>query len=141
MSEISTNMVLDGITLALRAAYPDSKIESNNVMQGLKCPAFIVQLVTASQTVRGSNRWKRLPRFDILYFPIGDNEDCYTVADNLCEILEVINLPGGDKIRGTDMTFEVVDEVLHFLVSYNHFVYKDEDEIPMENLNIKQGGL
>ena len=141
MSEINTNMVLDGITLALRAAYPSSKIESNKIMQGLKCPAFIVHLITASQTARGSNRWKRLPRFDILYFPMREREDCYTVADNLCEILEVITLPSGDKLRGTDMTFEVVDDVLHFLVSYNHFVYRSEDEIPMENLDLQQGGI
>lgn len=141
MSEINTNRVLDGITLALRAAYPNSKIESNKIMQGLKCPAFIVRLIKSSHIVRSRDRWRRLPRFDILYFPLRESEECYTVADNLCEILEVITLPGGDKIRGMDMTFEIVDGVLHFLVSYNHFVYKEGEEMPMENLKLQQGGI
>ena len=40
MSEINTNMVLDGITLALRLAYPGSHIESDSVEQGLETPAL-----------------------------------------------------------------------------------------------------
>ena len=45
MAEISTNIILDGITLALRSAFPGSHIESNAVKQGLRQPAFIVLLV------------------------------------------------------------------------------------------------
>ena len=50
MAEISTNIILDGITLALRSAFPGSHIESNAVKQGLRQPAFIVLLVNAEVT-------------------------------------------------------------------------------------------
>lgn len=140
MAEVSTNIVLDGITLALREAYPDAHIESNAVKQGLRPPAFIVHLVNAEVEAYPAGRAKRLPRFDVLYFPQKGREECYGVADNLCTVLELIELPGGDKLRGTDMSFEVTDDVLHFLVSYNHFVYKQIDEVKMGTLKIEQGG-
>lgn len=140
MSEINTNMVLDGITLALRTAYPDSQIESSAIEQGLTPPAFIVLLVSAEQVARTGQRYKRLPRFDILYFPKKGREECYAIADELCSVLELITLPSGDMLRGTDMSFEVSEGVLHFLVSYNHFIYRKADETMMENLKFEQGG-
>lgn len=140
MAEISTNIILDGITLALRAAHPDSQIEADTVEQGLTTPAFIVLLVSAEQTQQRAQRWKRLPSFDVLYFPKNSREECYKIADELCRVLNVITLPGGDKIHGTGMQYEVVDGVLHFLVSYNHFVYAEVAQENMTDLTLKQGG-
>lgn len=140
MAKISTNIIRDGITLALRAEYPEAHIEADKVKQGLRPPAFIVRLVDSSQTARGPNRWRREPRFDIRYFPQAGEKDCLAVADELYRVLEVIDLPGGDKLRGVDMTHEVVDDVLHFLVSYKHFVYREADEPTMEDLELIQGG-
>lgn len=140
MSEISTNIILDGVTRALRAAYPDYKIESKSVEQGLRPPAFIVLLVTAEQRKQMGQRWKRLPRFDVLYFPKAGREECYAVADELCQVLELIALDGGDLLRGTGMSFEVIDGVLHFMVSYHHFVYRETEEEAMESLKIEQIG-
>ena len=134
MAEISTNIILDGITLALRSAFPGSHIESNAVKQGLRQPAFIVLLVNAEVTDYPAQRKKRLPRFDVLYFPKAGREDCYGVADTLTEVLEV------NKLRGTDISFQVTDGVLHFLVSYNHFTYKTAEEVKMGTLKIEQGG-
>lgn len=139
MSEISTNIILDGITLALRSAHPTHRIESRAIEQGLRPPAFIVILVSAGQIARVGQRWRRTPRFDVIYFPKEGREECYAVADDLCQILEMITLPTGDSLRGTDMDFEV-DDMLHFFVSYNHFVYRKTGEETMGNLKFEQGG-
>lgn len=140
MSEINTGLILDGITLALRAAYPTCKIESDTIEQGLTPPAFLVLLVDVEQTRRVGERWYRAPRFDVLYFPEKGREECYAVADDLCMTLELITLPGGDKLRGTEIGFEVTDGVLHFMISYNHFVYRETEEVYMGELKIEQGG-
>lgn len=140
MSEISTGKIIDGITLALRTAYPDYQIESDTIEQGLTPPAFLVLLVDVEQVRQVGERWRRLPRFDILYFPAKGRKECYAVADNLCTVLELITLPGGDLLRGTDISFQVTDGVLHFLVSYNHFTYKTAEEVKMGTLKIEQGG-
>lgn len=141
MAEISTNLILDGITIALRKAYPDARIESNAVKQGLRPPAFLVFLVSAGKITHPNSRWWCTPRFEIVYFPQKTCEECYSLADSLCEILEVISLPNGDKVRGTDMDFSVTDNVLHFFVSYPYFVYCKKEETPMEDLKITQGGV
>ena len=86
-------------------------------------------LVNAEVTDYPAQRKKRLPRFDVLYFPKAGREDCYGVADTLTEVLEVIDLSGGDKLRGTDMSFQVTD-----------FTYKTAEEVKMGTLKIEQGG-
>lgn len=140
MSEINASLILDGITLALREAFPKSQIESKAVKQGLCAPAFIVLLASARQAAQPSGRWKRFTRFDVVHFPRHGREDCYKVAATLCDVLEVIALPGGGKLRGSDISFSVVDGELHFLVSYNYFVYRENGETPMGSLEIQQGG-
>ncbi len=143
MSEISTSIILDGISLALRAAYPDSRIESDSIAQGLKSPAFIILLIDGSQLPRLGARRYRQPRFDILYFPESKRgrEECYKVADNLSQILEVIKLSGGDSIRGSDVSFNVTDNVLHFNISYKYYTTTETgggDAIEsLENTQIK----
>lgn len=141
MSEINTSLILDGITLALREAFPKSQIESKAVKQGLCAPAFIVLLASASQVSQPSGRLRQLTRFDVVYFPRHGREDCYKAATKLCDVLEVITLPGGDKLRGSDISFSVADNELHFLVSYNYFAYRENEETPMGSLKIQQGGM
>ena len=136
MSEINTSLILDGITLALREAFPASQIESKAVKQGLCAPAFIVLLASASQAPQPSGRLRQLTRF-----PRHGREDCYKAATKLCDVLEVITLPGGDKLRGSDISFSVADNELHFLVSYNYFAYRENEETPMGSLEIQQGGM
>lgn len=140
MSEINTGKIVDGITLALRTAFPGYQIESDTIEQGLRPPAFLVVLVSAGQIKQMGERWKRFPRFDILYFPQKGREECYAVADTMCTALELITLPGGDRLRGTEISFEITDGVLHFLISYNHFVMRPVKEVYMGELDIEQGG-
>lgn len=136
MAEISTNLVLDGITLALRKAYPKAQIESNAVKQGLRPPAFLVFLVSAGQTAHPNSRWRCTPRFEVVHFPQKGREECYSTADLLCDILETISLPSGDKIRGTDIDFSVVDGLLHFFVSYPYFMYRQKDQEAMDEVQV-----
>lgn len=140
MSEINTQKILDGITLALRSEYPESHIYDDEVQQGLKPGDFNVILVSSSQQQIVGERYKRVPLFDVLYFPKKGREECYAVADTLSLLLNVISLPEGDLLRGTGMDFEVVDNVLHFYVRYTHYVHRGERGESMENLEIIQGG-
>lgn len=141
MSGISTNMVQDGITLALRSAWPQSQIGVGAIEQGLMPPAFIVCLLTAGQMARLGERFRRRLRFTVAYFPEAETEpavsdECCAVADRLYTVLEFIELSGGDKLRGTDMSFEMTDGVLHFFVSYNHFVRHKKEKTLMEELKV-----
>ncbi|MEG1491384.1 MAG: hypothetical protein RR394_03950 [Oscillospiraceae bacterium] len=140
MFEISTNIILDGITLALHSAYPASHIHGEEVSQGLKPGDFIVKLVTAQQKPITKARMQRIPVFDVLYFPKAGKIECCKIGDALCETLELITLPGGGKIRGGDMCFEIIDGIMHFHVCYGHVIRCDEAKINMEGYALKQGG-
>lgn len=69
MSEISTQKILDSITLALRGEYPESHIYDDEVQQGLKPGDFNVILISSSQQQIVGERYKRVPLFDVFVFP------------------------------------------------------------------------
>lgn len=50
-------------------------------------------------------------------------------------LLETIPYDSG-LLRGTDMSYEVTDDILHFFVNYDFFVRKLEEDVPrMESVN------
>jgi hypothetical protein len=73
-------------------------------------------------------RYFRQNQFCIHYFPASSNKraECYSVLEKLTNALETIEVDG-DMIRGAKMHGEIVDEMLHFFVSYDMFVYKPKE--------------
>ena len=140
MADITSKLILDGITLALREAFPNAQITSDRIEQGLTEPAFVVLMVNNEQSELPNMRYRRTPRYDIIYFPENGREDCYSVADILWGVLEVVTLPNGDSVRGSSISAEITDDVLHVLVNYNHNTYKVVDEVDMEELTFTQEG-
>ena len=141
MSEISTQKILDGITISLRKAYPDKKIFDDEIQQGLILEGFNVILISDQLKQIVGERYRRVPLFDVMYYPEEGREECYKVAETLYTLLDVITLADGDKIRGTDMSFEVDDSVLHFKVQYAHYTMRSKDVADtMDSLKINHGG-
>lgn len=143
---IDANLILDGISLALRAAFPESQIYTESVKQGLSPPAFILQLANAGREAQPAGRWQCQSSFDIVYFPkpsLGERAECYDAAARLFDVLEVIALPGEPprKLRGSNMSFHVEDGLLHFFVSYSHSLRRGNENIPMGTLAVRQGGI
>ena len=141
MAEISTQAVIDAITLALRVEYPEAVILDDAAAQGITPGAFIVTLVSAGQRQITGPRYRRGPLFDVKYFSADSEEECRGVADNLSMALDTVMTPGGDLLHGTGMTWHIEDYVLHFTVSYNHNVRRGQEQSFMETLNIQNGGL
>ena len=140
MFEITTKTILDGITRTLRSEFSDSRVFDDEVRQGLLPGAFNVILVNASQQQIVGERYRRIPFFDILYYPRNGREDCLDVADRLSLLLNLIHLPDGDLIRGTGLDFEIIDGVLHFRVRYAHNVLRTTEAETMDNLKLIRGG-
>lgn len=134
MDEVSGNMILDGISIAIRNRYPDSQIESSDIEQGLTPPAFVLLLVAPSRSPLVKDKWQYRYNFDIAYFPKNGHEECYQVADELFKILEIIALPSGFAARGIDMDYRIVDGVLHFFVTFLKHGYIQPDGESMETI-------
>lgn len=140
MAEISYNSVFDAVTLALHAAFPSAKIHGGELQQGLTPGDFTVVLPSAGQTPQVGARRRREVTVDVIYYPRRGDAECCGVADRLAEALEIVTTPAGDQLRGRDLRFQRVDGVLHALVEFPHYVYKERQETPMEDLALRQEG-
>ena len=131
-----------GISMALNTAFGDGyKVYQNDVKQGLEEPCFLVAVLKPELSPLIGRRFLMREPLDIHYFPADprNHAEMITVAETMLETLEVINLPNGEPIRGTSMNYEIVDDVLHFFVNYNHTLIRPKEEITMETLDIEAG--
>ena len=136
------NEIIKGVSMALNTAFGDGyEIHQNDVAQGLEEPCFLIQILKPELSpLLGRRSLKRNP-LDILYFPTapGQNAEMITVAETLMDCLRFITLPNGDLLHGTSMNYEIVDNVLHFMVNFNLTLIRPEDETYMETLETDIG--
>jgi len=136
------NNLIDSIAIKLNQEFGDGvAIHKEQVKQGLKEPCFFIMLLTSNQKQVIGKRYFREHPLDIHYFPStkDKNTEILDVVDRLNDALEYITM-GGDLVRGTKMYHEVVNDVLHFFVNYDLFVYKEsEASDPMETLTVESG--
>lgn len=129
--------IVEGIAKVLDTKYPDKKIYVDEIEQESTDSCFLIVNIHSSQEQKLGNRYWREYSFDIHYFPNDEQnptKENLTVADNLLMALEYITV-GGSLVRCSDMEYEQVDGVGHFLVDYNVFVKKEKEPLPfMEKL-------
>lgn len=134
--------IIDGISIGLDAEFgSDYKIYSDcDVTQGLIEPCFFIAVLNAVQESPTIGTYSHEYPFDISYFPLktGDNVEMHNVGLRLFEILEFINLPNGDKVKGNNLSYSIVDSVLHFKVDYKVHLRSEEQHDMMESVTINE---
>lgn len=133
------NDIINAISIRLYEAFSDGyKIYLNDVQQGLTEPCFLITVVDYSKEQLLQSRSKRLVPFDILFFPNKGKSQCYEVADQMMNELDMITLLNSDMMHGTEMRAEIVDDVLHFFVNYNFMATVENEPLDsMESIDIK----
>lgn len=140
MQQVTINDVRYAVHTALDAAFPDIPIAGEEIKQNLNPPCFFVKLLEPAHTQELGRRYMRYHYFDVHYFADGrKNEDMYAMAEQLTAVLQQI-IVAGRPVRGINMRFQVIDEVLHFFVDYNFHVWAPKADDPtMENLDVTEG--
>ena len=126
--------IIDGICLAISSNFGDDyEIYTESVEQGLNDGSFIVVCINPTNSRFMGDRYMRTNQFCIHYFPKTNKPkaECLEVIEELYDTLELIEVDG-DLLRGTNMSSEIDDDVLHFFVNYNFFTLKESDEEYME---------
>jgi hypothetical protein len=136
------NEIMIGIAQKLNQVFGGGyKTHINKVQQGLKEPCFLIVNLTGDQVQEIGNLYNWDQSFDIHYFPQSNKRitsEINSVIDALRMELEYITVDG-DLVRGTKMKHEVVNDVLHFFVSYNMRVRKVVEPDPaMETITINE---
>lgn len=132
------NSIIIGISTALNAEFGERyEIFTEEIKQGLEEPCFFIACLKPTHKLFLGKRYFRQNNFCIQYFPESDKkqQECLNVAERLTECLEVVNVTADTQIRGTNISYEIIDGVLNFFVNYNYFFYKVEDETPMESIS------
>lgn len=127
------NDIIDGIAEALNKTFgAECTIYKESVPQGFKEPCFFIMYIQGETVPYLTGRYLKKNRFDIHYFPsncVREKTEMYEVENNLHFALEYIKVLD-NLFRGTKMSSEIVDGVLHFFISYDRFVGVQETEQP-----------
>lgn len=129
--------IIDAICLAISSNFGDeTEIYTESVEQDLKEGSFLIVCLNPTNSRFLGDRYLRTNQFCIHYFPKTDkpNAECLEVLEELFDTLETIEVDG-DLLRGTDMSNEMDDDVLHFFVNYDFFTLNRPDEVYMEDFD------
>jgi hypothetical protein len=132
------NRIIDAISISINTEFGDGyEIYTESLEQGLIEPCFSIFCLNPTNNLFLGKRYFRTNLFCIQYFPSSEEKrsECNSVLERLYGCLELINAET-ELTRGTKMNAELVDGVLNFFVNYDMFVYKVEDETPMEELEM-----
>jgi len=138
---VTINDVRYAVHAALDAMFPDIPISGEEIKQNLDPPRFFVRLLEPAHTQELGRRYRRDHPFVVRYFaPERANADMYDMAEQLTTALKWITV-SGRPCPGQDMRFQIVDEVLHFFVSYTFLVWEEEPEAPMMQELEQEAGI
>lgn len=137
------NKIIDAISMALAKEFGERyEIYTENIEQGLKEPCFSIVCINPDISQFLGNRYKRKNLFCIHYFPKSSTDkraEGFEVTEKVFSCLELIDFEG-DKIRGTNFRVEIDEEVFHFFIDYDLFVYSDKPkETAMNSVDHKTG--
>ena len=134
------NDIVSGITNGIYEEFGRGyKIYTEDVEQGLSEPCFFIAVVDSKQVRIVGNRYMLTAAIDVHYFPDTKtkNKEMQEVAQRLYPVLQRITLIDGDMLNGFDLSWDIVDEVLHFFVSYKPTLkYQEAIEEDMAELTI-----
>ena len=130
--------LMDAIAEALFQEFgSDYEIYTNKVEQGLEEPCFMIRLLNPTKNLHLGRCYKRTNQFSIQYIPstMEAQEECISVMERLFECLENVILHG-KPVHGTELHGEIIDGIITFIVNYDGFVLKKEEQNNMEDLEI-----
>ncbi|KAB1436593.1 phage tail terminator family protein [Candidatus Galacturonibacter soehngenii] len=125
-----------GISQALKEEFKENCVVFNEEEQELKSSCFLIVPTKYEQKQKLGNRYELLQSFEIRYIPLNAKEytlECANVMPKLFATLEYITIDG-DLTRGTNMSAQIQDGMLHFFVDFNLFVLKVEERFNMETM-------
>lgn len=118
----------------IHEVFPECEIYGETIEQGFVSPCFSVRQINGGLSPRIDKTYYKFEVFDVRYFPAGERpkEECRETAEKLIFALEELM-----QTRGTNMEWEITDDVLHFFIRYHSFLRKTKDREAMEDLHLK----
>lgn len=135
------NRIYTAIAKKLEELFDEPLIFFDQLPQTFSGPCFWVRLLKTEQNQLLYNRYKVTLDFDIMMYPSNDEEfieELNSVGMELLHGIEYIVTEDGNYLRGTNISYEVQDGVLHFFISYILFTIVPYDRGVKMNKLIQQ---
>ena len=135
---MTTADIKQGIINAIAEAFPSTTIYAEKVPQNFEDGSFRVKSITATNRAElDSRRWREV-LFDILYFPLSQDEpesEWEIVCNKLFQTVEWITV-SGDTMRGTELAgeFDNEQEVGRFRITFGYHMHEESEKDKMETL-------
>lgn len=129
------NKIIDSIAIAIHGEFGDVDIYTDSVEQGLKYPCFFVFCVVPAINLDLGRRYEHTNRFVVQYMS-DDMVEKYDVIGRLFNALEVIEV-NGKLFRATDTSSSFEGDILNFNLNYDGFMYVEQSEDAMDELEYK----
>lgn len=125
--------MINEIIDVLHSNFPDARIYTETIEQGLIEPCFLISHLSASGKSEITNRMKVTNQFMIQYFPISykitgkhtEQQQCTTILSKIIPLLADLKSYHANVLDG-----KITDGVLHF-----------ECEYPEINVNVDDGDM
>ena len=129
---------LNGVITGLHTEFGDGyQYRIEDTEQNFKKPAFRVDIL--NPTIRSNHPKKYERTFPLVIHYFTDkpetnsaNKDCYAVAERIMDAIEYITVDSS-LFRGEEISFELVEGVLQFFITYSTEVIKQEELVMMED--------
>lgn len=124
------NELLNAVTKQLGKTFGDTfHYYVEDVEQNLKTPCFTVDMLIPLQRSKSPVLYDRTMPIVVHYFSDQKDyrKDCYKIGEQLVESLEYLSFKGG-LIRGENISWEIVDDVLQAFITYKFTTKRETDE-------------
>lgn len=115
------NLILNSVTKQLGATFGNSyHYYVEDVEQGLTKPCFTVDMLIPLQRSKSPVLYDRTMPIVVHFFSdskLNIKQQCYAMGEQIVECLEYLPV-GTTLIRGEDISWQIVDEVLQVFVTY-----------------------
>lgn len=130
------NDIQNAISVKLHEAFGDGyKKYIDEIPQGFKTPAFLIQFLNLEHIRQIGKRWKITTLFNVQYFPENSLSEASNMTLKVQQTLKEITLLNGSLMLGTGANSEVVDGVAHNFVRFNFFLQEVEQKVFMGSLD------
>lgn len=132
---INGEYIKSKVVRKLKEVYYDIPVYKEKVRQGMKLPCFFVTQINLTQRKQMRDDVIRIYDLDVRYHPKGENayEECQEVGNNLLgEFVYVDDL----LVYESDM--QIIDDILHFFVSFKVHCKKINNDTVMEDLTVNE---
>lgn len=124
---VDGEFVKEAVAAQLAKEMPSIERYKEGQLQNFQRECFVIHQVTTSTQKLMNERYRRTYRMRIHFFPMRKDsrpkERCDAMGNDLSAALALLRLPEGHSSFGREMSWEIVDNVLHFSVVYEMHIF------------------